>query len=769
MHRTSTVVKGLEMTISESVWENKYLIYSPILLVLPIVLIISVLYPEHGIDVYVFYDYAIKIHDGMVPYKDFVVEFPQCALIFYYLPCIFTTDQATYITLFAIEVAIFTALTYYVTIKLFDLLQISAYKKMVMATAFTIFLCAYFVSFSTKFDIFVIFFTLLSIYFFSMKKYTLAYAILAFATLVKFYPGLIFPVFIFCNLFMSDRAEGLRTILRGLSVAAVIVIVSALPFLIAGATVSDMFSWLEFHSDRGFQIESTVAIIAQFLSYFGLWSYTLVDKYNTEDVISPLTDALSGVWMYAVVLMLAIAIILIFIFLRRNGMGESIQDRAYIVAISATLLLTLFMTTNKVFSTQYLAWLIPLIWVYGALRSDRFMLQISALFAVILLLSLYRDKEFLTVVFHVAFMIRAVLLSFLILHLSSELLYGGYRDGDDGRYWGRFGPLALRRPGTASQEERSFLYLERMLPESQTGCDGRYRGPPEGDVHRRTEDGHAYHIGSQVTEGVHRTVYHVGVPGDDIGHALHYLPDPPETERYQEQDRDEPFATAERRMGGESGIHQTQYHEDHARHDERREDMRHISPPAQIQIQSGAQGEHIEVHVEVDDRDEPIGQGEYPRQAEDGQNRRDQRPEETCGLQVLQGMAGPYTGVPAEGDGCEDGHEGYGAEDQHQLGIPALNRILSGVHWRTSLPDLRMRYLLDFMTFLTTMLVIAMMSNPARMQMTAYALLGISAPPRSSSKYSMTNPGMSIPSPAKGQRLNVSAQLNEASNRAAMT
>ena len=75
--------------------------------------------------------------------------------------------------------------------------------------------------------------------------------------------------------------------------------------------------------------------------------------------------------------LLLIVALIIWVVTRKNGMGESIQDRAYIVAISATLLLTLFMTTNKVFSTQYLAWLIPLIWVYGALRSDRFMLQIS--------------------------------------------------------------------------------------------------------------------------------------------------------------------------------------------------------------------------------------------------------------------------------------------------------------------------------------------------------------------------------------------------------
>lgn len=373
------------------------------------------------IDVYVFYQYAQNIDAGLVPYRDFSIEFPPVAVLFYYIPYLFSSVQDGYVLAFAALVTVFVFLTFLFGLLLMKRLSIGLEMQMVYVIAFLYFIHRYYLNLAGKFDIFVVFFALLAVLLFIEGRRTWAYAVVAFAALIKFYPGLIMLLFLVYDC-TRIRADGREPVIRGIAAAVAVGVISILPFLAMGASFYDMFGWLAFHSDRGFQVESTVAVLVQFFGDHGIGSYTLVERYHTYDVSSPLTDALSLYWTPVVFVMLALFLLSIAMFIRRNGFGDGIYDKAYLAVLGTLGAILLFVYTNKVFSTQYLMWFLPWMLVLGAFRT----IQEEVFLSVAFMASVYVARFTGSTLFSTYFFIRALILAMVIAYILKLVLRDGY-------------------------------------------------------------------------------------------------------------------------------------------------------------------------------------------------------------------------------------------------------------------------------------------------------------------------------------------------------
>ena len=69
-------------------------------------------------DVLNFYKQAEMIKDGMMPYRDFVFEFPPFSLLFFLIPSMFTSDLSVYYPLFGLEMIVSLIIAEYFIIKI---------------------------------------------------------------------------------------------------------------------------------------------------------------------------------------------------------------------------------------------------------------------------------------------------------------------------------------------------------------------------------------------------------------------------------------------------------------------------------------------------------------------------------------------------------------------------------------------------------------------------------------------------------------------------
>jgi hypothetical protein len=372
-----------------------------------------------GPDTEVFLEYAELIHAGQVPYRDFIVEFPPCSIIVFFIPSIFSTDALVYSIAFACFVMFCIIL---VEIVLLSSLDITHTTKKLLCGLYVLLSLIYFCEYLQKFDVFPLTLVALSVWLFSKKQYRWSYVLITIAALMKIYPALILGIYLIIHLLAHDETKRLWRALEVIAIALSVLLLSILPFLLCGTTLSELFAWITFHSDRGFQVESTVGILIQFLSDIGIGSYTLVDNHSTFDLNSPIADALLPIWTYITCLGLLIMLILIMVHIRKKGLGEDFQTVINHVSIYGVGIILTFILLNKVFSTQYIVWLLPLVMWMMAKMPESTAKWVSLLMISVYLLSLPRLYFDYSWIFHICYIVRDVLLFALLAYIITILL-----------------------------------------------------------------------------------------------------------------------------------------------------------------------------------------------------------------------------------------------------------------------------------------------------------------------------------------------------------
>ena len=321
--------------------------------------------PQH--DVLLFHEYAERFKAGTLFKSGVVSGYPPLSWVFIIAPGLFSSDLQTYYEIFA-----------GVDVLCMFLIGVLLYKICEKRTKYPIILIAIYILITViysdhavrKFDIIPVLFMMISIYLFlEKKKYSWAVIVAVLGGLIKYFPALLIPIFIF--MVMKDK-DALKDTMKGfvfclvLGVAAVAVLIS-----MGAMDFASLLGFITSQEARGFHIESTVGttsvVICHLLGMETDYSY---GKDFNVDIDNVICDAMIGWWMYVYYACMLLTIALIFITLYKRKCEDEEESFKYLTASSLAIIL-MFILMNKVFSTQFIQWFYPLLIMFLCYRQPR--------------------------------------------------------------------------------------------------------------------------------------------------------------------------------------------------------------------------------------------------------------------------------------------------------------------------------------------------------------------------------------------------------------
>ncbi len=299
--------------------------------------------------------YGSQMALGQLPYRDFAVEYPPVALLFMLLPRLLSPLAWSYVFYFSLEILLFDLLALVLLTGLAERLGLTPWKVLAV---YTLALLAVGPIVINRYDLIPAAMVLLALAAFIGGHSKTAYALLAVGCLTKLYPAVLLPLFLIYDL--SYRRY--RRAVRGALVFAMTAGLIALPFLMLSP--GGFLGSFTYHAQRGLQIESTLAPLLLLGQKLGL-AVSIEHSFGSSNIVSPLADFLARV---APLIMLAALGLVYFGYYRRQRAlarreaGSALAEGEAACLVKFTLLAVLaFMLSDKVFSPQFLIWLLPLL------------------------------------------------------------------------------------------------------------------------------------------------------------------------------------------------------------------------------------------------------------------------------------------------------------------------------------------------------------------------------------------------------------------------
>ena len=299
--------------------------------------------PQTSTDLY--FHFAANVFDGQVPYRDFAMEYPPLALVFFLLPRLFASAPEAYATVFQLQTLLWNLFGLLLVLLVSTQLRISPLKS---AIVYTVALLSIGPIIAIRYDIFPVVMVLAALYAYLSHRPRFCWVLLALATLTKVYPVVLLPVFLVWE-YGHRNQGGMRS---ALCTYTLIMLAVAVPLLVV--TQGQAFGALTYHAGRGLQIESTYASLLIVAHHLGLVSIASEFSFGSWNLTGSVADGLADL---SVVCMVGVVVALYWLMLRRSRArsmsgGDSV---AWSVALFAAII-----ATSKVFSPEYLIWLYPL-------------------------------------------------------------------------------------------------------------------------------------------------------------------------------------------------------------------------------------------------------------------------------------------------------------------------------------------------------------------------------------------------------------------------
>ena len=303
-------------------------------------------------DINLFFKYASKVLDGSLPYRDFTIEYPPLALLFFTLPRLAAASAEAYRFAFAVEVLLFDLLGLVLSYALAQRLNIN---RRVTISIYTILLLAAGPIIIYRFDIFPAVLVLASLYFFSKQKYATSWAILAVAALTKLYPAVIAPIYLIYQLKNRKYRETIYGIV-GFAVTTAAIIIPAL--LISPGGFLNSFTM---QMNRGLHVEYTWSSFLLLAQNLGLTHASIRPTGPTPlsiNLTSPTADMLARISPLIILSVLLLIYVLFFLRIRREQAAD--QSGISPVVNFSFLAVLGFLLSGNIFSPQFIIWLFPL-------------------------------------------------------------------------------------------------------------------------------------------------------------------------------------------------------------------------------------------------------------------------------------------------------------------------------------------------------------------------------------------------------------------------
>ena len=281
-------------------------------------------------DIAIYHAYAENILSGQIPYRDFIPEYPPLALLFFVLPKLFVRDPNYYALAFQVEIVAFALGGLLLVIKL--------RRTMTAGLIYACGLLALTTLTFGRYDVIPAVMTLAAAIRFLHGQRLSAYVLLALATLTKVYPLVLLPVFL-------AKETDLRLAARHGAYFLLTGIAGVLPFVLLSA--SGFLSFVLYQGAREIQIESTANLL--FLPMHWLFGYPVEVVYGHQSY--GVTMPGEAIWQMAQTLLLAAVPAVVYWRSRQSTTALLMEDCVF--ALSA------FLLANRVFSPQFLIWLVP--------------------------------------------------------------------------------------------------------------------------------------------------------------------------------------------------------------------------------------------------------------------------------------------------------------------------------------------------------------------------------------------------------------------------
>jgi hypothetical protein len=295
-------------------------------------------------DVRIFHEYASKAFQGLVPYRDYVLEYPVAAVPVFVLPRLVARDYGAYKIAFGIEMLLCNALAVWLVAQWVERTEGPRHiaGRLAWYSAFFAALCPMVV---TKFDLAPMALSFGSAVASFSGRAVLGGLMTGAAILLKLYPGvLVVPGLVI----EANRRRGRALIALALTVA----VGSALWFGIGGSRVVRS---LQYHTERGLEIECLYSgILALGAKVFQSPIATTYTHFSTE-LVSPGSAQLA--WLAFPIQAAALLIVLV----------RSWRTRAREPMRDASAAILAFIVFGKVLSPQYVIWLFPFLAVVRGL------------------------------------------------------------------------------------------------------------------------------------------------------------------------------------------------------------------------------------------------------------------------------------------------------------------------------------------------------------------------------------------------------------------
>jgi hypothetical protein len=346
------VANRLMRLFKDSIKTNRSLWLVSFLLI-PIVLVALV---SHHLrpDLSLYYRYSSSIVQGQIPYRDFPVEYPPLALLPMVLPQLltgFVHSFRAYLIGLMVQNALLCSAVGLLVAKIAARHHSQAFSRRTLAI-YSLFVVINAPLILLRFDILPALLTVLALWFVIIARPSLAGIALGLGIMTKLYPAVLVPVVGLYYVMKRQYADVLK--LMGGSIVAVGVVL--LPFIPIGLNRLLLVS--QYHQARGLQLESIPAGLLLLAKRWGWTTVEIVTNYGALHLKSPIADTIAKALPSLFLICWALAILSCFkrLQLERHSNYATIEQT---LLICIALVLLTFIVTSKVFSPQYLVWLLP--------------------------------------------------------------------------------------------------------------------------------------------------------------------------------------------------------------------------------------------------------------------------------------------------------------------------------------------------------------------------------------------------------------------------
>ena len=310
---------------------------------------------------------------GLIPYKDYVFEYPPFSLVIFLIPRIFSWDLNSFHYSYAILCMITYVIAARCTLKMIDDENAKTYA-MILLILIPLFSIRFII---TRNDIFAVAGIIIALYLMKNNHKKASLVIIAIAAMIKIYPILVILPIIAYHLSKKDY----KKITECLIIPILTCIIIEIPFLIIDP--SSAFDYLSYHSDRNIQIESIAATIMYAAYALGLTSLHYDNSSGSENIVGELPDMISPYMNFILVIGLVLIFVMLVFLFKKNRIENNYLKT---LIISFAIVILTFIVLNKVYSAQYMLWILGLmplvIWAVRKEKDRKFTFILTILFGL---------------------------------------------------------------------------------------------------------------------------------------------------------------------------------------------------------------------------------------------------------------------------------------------------------------------------------------------------------------------------------------------------